>query len=223
MIKLIYNLFYKELNNLVYEHNVIHRNWKDKTEVRYIDTNGIKYYQYPDFMELPVSRYEYLQGLLSVFEMGFNSKDYDLFINEFIKTVEDIVNQHTEKGKIKEITRILYLVKELETRSKIRLEPKALIELLAVVLIREDENPEIVDSKIQDMKIKQFTIDKLEHKRSFFLQAGLSTFIPALNISDSDYLTLLKHSENQINRSNEVLGTLMKQFQAELKISENQE
>jgi len=210
MIKIIYRLFEKQFNKLVYEDNVIHGNWKDKCKMYYVDTNGYKYYLYNDFMDMPVSRNEYLQGLLTVFEMGFNSKDYKLFIAEFKSTVEKIVNEHKESGKIKEITRIMYLVNELESRAEIRLEPKVMIEMLSCVLIREDENAEIVDHKIQDMKVDQFLKEKKENQRDFFRLAGLNTYVPALELTEKDYQQYLNQSVKELEQSNKILDMLMK-------------
>ena len=176
--KLLYYLFKSKLNKLVFEENVIHANWKDKCKVHYIDSNGLKYYQYENPFDLPSERYEYLTGLLSVHEMGFNTKDYSLFLEAFKKEINEVVNNTDHRGK--GLAKIMVLVNELDNRSQMRMESTTLLEMMAVSIIREDENPEVIDHKILDIKVQQFKKDKKQYSSGFFLQGGLNTHIPSL-------------------------------------------
>ena len=214
MIKLIYKLFKRKLNKLVFEENIIHANWKDKCKVYYIDGNGLSYYQYINPLDLPTERYEYLIGLVSVYEMGFNTKDYKSFLESFEKEINETVNNPDHRGK--GLAKIMTLVHELSTRSEIRLEPTTLLEMMAVVLIREDENPELIDHKVLDSKVEQFKKDKKHYSAGFFLQAGLNTYVPSLVQLQENWMTYMNQSMQEVKMSNEILDTLFKKSQTEL-------
>ena len=215
MIKLIYKLFKRKLNKLVFEENIIHANWKDKCKVYYIDGNGLSYYQYINPLDLPTERYEYLIGLVSVYEMGFNTKDYKSFLESFEKEINETVNNPDHRGK--GLAKIMTLVHELSTRSEIRLEPDTLLEMMGTTLIREDENPEIIDHKILDLKVAQFKKDKKHYAAGFFLQAGLNTYVPSLVQLQEDWTKYMNQSMQEVKMSNEILDTLLNKLPNELK------
>jgi len=208
MIKLIYKLFKSQLNKLVFETEVIHANWKDKCKVYYIDGNGLKYYQYIDSMQLPAERYEYLIGLVAVHEMGFNTKDYKSFLDSFKKEINETVNNSDHRGK--GLAKIMTLVNELDRRSEIRVEVRTLLEMMAIILIREDENPEIIDHKIQDTKVDQFKKDKKEYAIGFFLQAKLDMYFPSLAELQDNWMKYMTESLQEVKMSNEILDTVLK-------------
>jgi len=99
MIKLIYKLFKPQFKKLVFEENVIYANWKDKCKVYYVDGYGRSYYIYENPLDIPVCRYEYLMGLVSVYEMGFNTKDYEAFLESFKKEINQTVNDVDYRAK----------------------------------------------------------------------------------------------------------------------------
>jgi len=213
MIKIIYKLFKKRLNNLVFEKNIIHANWKDKCTVYYVDLDGLKYYLFTDPMDIPLTRFEYLQGLISLYEMGFNTFEYKLFLEGFKTEINKTVNDQNYRGS--GLAKIMQLVNELQNRADIKIEIKTLLEMMAVILIREDENPEFIDHKILDLKVLSFERDKKEREISFFLQAGLNTFIPSLTSLETNWKLYLIEAANQKKMSKEILSLFLPQFKTE--------
>jgi len=213
MIKIIYKLFAKQLNALVFEKNIIHANWKDKCTVYYVDLDGLKYYLFTDPMDIPLTRFEYLQGLISLYEMGFNTSEYKLFLEGFKTEINKTVNDQNYRGS--GLAKIMQLVNELQNRADIKIEIKTLLEMMAVILIREDENPEFIDHKILDLKVLSFERDKKEREISFFLQAGLNTFIPSLTSLETNWKLYLIEAMNQKKMSKEILSLFLPQFKIE--------
>jgi len=211
MIKLIYKLFKHSLNKLVFEENIIHANWKDKCKVCYIDGNGLKHYQYIDALQIPECRYEYLTSLAVVYDMGFNTKDYPKFLDSFEKEINETVNNTDHRGR--GLAMILQYVKELRSRSEIRIEPDLLLQMMAVLLIREDENPELIDDKILDLKVEQFKKDKKHYASGFFLQAGLQTYIPSLVELHQNWPEYMTQSLEKIKMSKDIYDTVLTKSQ----------
>jgi hypothetical protein len=221
MIKLIYKIFKKQLNKLVFETDQLHYDWRDKCEMAYIDVDGLKYYRFKDSLDIPVQRAEYLQGLLILFEQGFNTKEYKLFIDGFEHEINETVNNEKYRGK--GLAKIMQLVRELRSRSEIRLEPDLMLEMMAVILIEENENPNIIDHKVIDVKVKKFKADNKERSASFFIQGGLVSFIPFLPLIEKDWMKYMATTMQELKMSQEVLGTLMTGYKSKLELVMNNE
>ena len=225
MIKLIYRIFKKKLNKLVFDSEVLHGDWRDKCEVYYVDNEGMKYYRYRNQYDMPVMRYEYLQGLVVLFEIGFNSKDYKLFLDAFDKEIENVANEYTAKKgmHITQLAKISTIINELKARSEIRLEPTLLLEMMACVLVREDEKPEIVDHKIQDIKVQTFKTANKDRQSAFFLKAGLNAYLPYLELLEKDWMKYMAESTTELKMRTEILNTLMPQYKPESEPQQSKE
>jgi hypothetical protein len=221
MIKLIYRIFKKQLNKLVFETNQLNYDWRDKCDMVYVDIDGLKYYRFRDVMDTPIQRYEYLQGLLILFEQGFGRKEYALFLESFEKEVNETVNNEKYRGK--GLAVIMQLVHELRSRYEIRLDPELLLEMMAVILIEENENPNIIDHKAIDVKVRKFKAANEERAASFFIQGGLNMYIPFLDLLKKDWKKYLADSTNRLKMSREILDTLIPEYQSKLKAIQNNE
>ena len=117
----------------------------------------------------------------------------------------------------------MVLVHELRSRSEIRLEPDILLQMMAVLLIREDENPNVIDHKLIDLKVNKFKAANEERAASFFIENGLGEFIPFLKQLDKDWMNYLKESMMKIKLSNEILATLLPEYAQRLKSIQSKE
>ena len=63
MIKFIYKLFPKQFNRIVYENDIIHKDWRDLCEVDFVDDEGRKYYRYKQDYKMPIQRAQYVDSL----------------------------------------------------------------------------------------------------------------------------------------------------------------
>jgi hypothetical protein len=187
MIKLLYKLFPKQLNSIVFENTTIHGNWKDKCYVHYIDTLGNKYYTPKNlFEDLWVKRREYLENLLALNEAGFSREDKKLWITNSNNLIDGIVNDVEKKGKIdlktffQELARLRTMNEMLEARFEVILEPDTLLSMMACILVREDEDPAIISDPIVDKHVEQFKKDDKLRDSAFFLTSGLDLFMPYL-------------------------------------------
>lgn len=208
--KVIYKIWKRKLNRLVFEKDMIYGNFFDKCDMYYIDSNGMKYYHPKNLFDLPLKRNQYLQGLLKKLEMGFNTKDYQTFLEEFEKAIEGIINAHKEEGKITNIVKIMNYVNELKERSNIQLEPTLLLEMMSVILIREDENVEEIDHKVLDLKVKQFEKDDKLRDSAFFFNSGLALLINTSGNLLENWEEFIDLKVQEMKMRNKVLNTLMK-------------
>jgi len=209
MIKYIYKLFKRKLNSFVFENEVIHGNFFDKCEVYYIDRNGAKYYKPINLFDLPHQRNQYLQGLLKKLEMGFNTKDYNLFIDEFKKNHELIITGD-DKVKGKALAKIGSYINELDARQQIQIEPTLLLEFMAVILIREDENIEEIDHKVIDLKVEQFQKDDKLRDSIFFFNSGLTSLISFSENLEANWSEFIESQIQEATMMTKIFDTVMK-------------
>jgi hypothetical protein len=111
----------------------------------------------------------------------------------------------------------------LRSRYEIRLDPELLLEMMAVILIEENENPNIIDHKAIDVKVRKFKAANEERAASFFIQGGLNMYIPFLDLLKKDWKKYLADSTNRLKMSREILDTLIPEYQSKLKAIQNNE
>lgn len=188
MIRLIYKLFAKRFNALVFEDQKIYKDWRDECQVHYIDTDGNRYWTPKNiFNNLTVKRREYLENLIALNDAGFSRQDKDEWIKNTQGIISGIIKDVEKRGNIsleylfEELARLKSMVKLMDERFKVIIEPDVLLSMMAVILIRDDEDPAVISDKIVDLKVEQFKKDDKLRNAPFFLNSGLDQFMPFLN------------------------------------------
>lgn len=213
--KLIYRLFPKQLNSLVFEETKIHGDWKDKCYIHYIDSNGEKYLTPKNlFEDLWIKRREYLENLLALNEAGFSRVDKQVWIDNRNSVMDGIVNDIEAQGKItlktllKELGRLKASDELLMERFEVIIEPDVLLSMMACILVREDENPAFISDAIVDKHVEQFKKDDKLRDSAFFLTSGLDLYLPYLKDLEGNWqqyiqtsiktLKIIKQTEKKI-------------------------
>lgn len=170
--------------------------WAAPCRLVYTDTLGRRYYQYQDEMDMTIFRRGELEKCQMELRFG---TDYASVIDG----IKDSLNRSNKKtGRMEaDIVTAGYLTQELIDRKDLLLIPDILFRICANTLIREDENPHIVDQEILDQKLETF---KSEIQRgglhAFFLETGLLKSAGISNISQSDFSRLMTDSEQRLKQ-----------------------
>jgi hypothetical protein len=190
MIKLLFRLFRRRFLQLAfYNQAKPASDFFAKTELAFWDSNGKRYYRFLNDTDIPILRMGKLQRILLEYNLRMDTKDLNTFLDAMQEALDKIVNE-SQKGKLKNLAWIGHLVEEMRRRKEFIIEPDLLMELAAILYIREDENPAVIDDSLQMEKIEQFKKDVSGGPGSglydFFLMAGLPAYIPYLNtLSDN--------------------------------------
>jgi len=170
--------------------------WAALCKQVYIDKQGRRYYQYQDEGDMTLIR----RGEIEKCQMELRyGSDY----SDVIEGVRSSLNNANRKSGHMEpdIVTAGYLIQELIDRKGILVVPEILFALCSNTLIREDENPYLVDHEILEEKISTF---KQEIQRgglhAFFQANDLLKLVGMSNISLSDFNRLMTDSEQRISQ-----------------------
>lgn len=169
---------------------------------KFVDSNGLRHYQYENDFDMPTIRFTKLQEYVLELASGFTGSEIDTFLNAMESQLEDVMNQHAESGKIKGIATVIHLIKEAQLRKKVLIRQDILFGMAGCLYIREDQDPAVWDDDIERQKITQFEKDAKTGLYDFFLKAGLTTYIPYLKDMKKGFDQYLKSIEATIKAHN---------------------
>lgn len=170
--------------------------WAALCKQVYIDQAGRRYYQYQDETDMTIFRKGEIEKCQMELRYGTDYAD----VVDGIKAALNKSNRKT--GRMEpDITASGYLVQELIDRKDLLVVPEILFRLCSHTLIREDENPNIVDHEVLDQKIETF---KREIQRgglhAFFQENGLLKSLGMSNISPHEFSRLMTDSEQRVKQ-----------------------
>jgi hypothetical protein len=175
--------FYKYFKDVVLDIQYKEQSKKvgfEKLKKMFQDSNGKIYYRYLNDLDLPITRKGELERVIKEVEMGLSSSELDMLLT----AMEEAING----GNKPNIAQIGHLIIEIRNRKKMLIHPELLFEAVALMYIREDEDPAEVDKEITKAKISQFKKDSKEGLRDFFYTSGLTTYIPFLEKSEEEWM-----------------------------------
>lgn len=153
----------------------------------FIDSNGKTYYACENDLLLPIQRSKEIQRKVQLIRAGLTEDNLSLML--------DAMEKALNSGKKADQAQIGFLIIETRRRMGVWIDPDLLFDTVALMYIREDEQPESIDLSIHKEKIAQFKKDSLGGLRDFFYMAGLQEFIPCLGISESEWNEYFRISE----------------------------
>lgn len=191
MIKLIYKLFPKQFNRIVYENDIIHKDWRDLCEVDFVDDEGRKYYKYKQDYKMPIQRAQYVDSLKVNYLLTWSQAEQSEFDSKLTKWIKTIEKKPNFQSWYKEMAEISTLIEEKQKRQGQIIQTDILIELVACLLIREDEDPFEVNSQILAQKVETF---KKKINFQFLKQRHILEVIGLSQITEQQYEQLWDYS-----------------------------
>lgn len=168
-------------------------------EYAFVDDIDRKYYRYTSEMAMPLKRVSQMKVFLMWLSSGLSGEQLDELMTECEKQLEARV-----EGS-KNIAVIGAIIQDIKRR-KDRVVPIDLFcQILAIQFIREDENPLIYDSRIQQEKA-EYIQKAADNEDAFFLQLPeLKELGKLWNWKTTDWLTLLEYMKIEKLRVRETI------------------
>jgi hypothetical protein len=176
----------------------------EKLAFVFTDSNGKDYYRYTNDLEIPILRKGELERVLLEVESGLSGNE----LGRIIDAIDAAINEKDKKGMMSpNIGKIGFLIQEIRNRKEILIHPELLFEAVAILYIREDEDPAIVDREILKEKIEQLKKDSVEGLYDFFYTSGLSTYIPFLEKSPEEWMEYYEAGKAKLEGMKKFLST----------------
>jgi len=207
LLKILWRLYKPYFKQLEYLEQTKSKGF-EKLEKVFIDSNGKQYYKYIDPFDIPMQRYEQVQILLMELDARV-SKDE---MNQFLEAMGLALNE-SDKNLRKTIG---FLIGEMERRKELLFHPDIMMKLLACMVIREDQDSTLWDEEIEKEKIIQFKQDSKQGEglHDFFMQAGLSLYIPSLPKLKDGWGKYLEKNQLIIKKLNETMTDIITELKS---------
>jgi uncharacterized membrane protein len=195
ILKLLYRWYPESFHKLVFQSQSKPDSF-DKLEFVFVDSNGKRYYRFMSDMEAPIPRYKAFEMKFKEFSAGVSRDTLTLIIDTM-----DAALKETDKktGNMKpNIAMIGHLITELRNRKDNLIDPEIMMEMVAYLYVREDENPALIDEDIHAQKVKQFFKDSQSGLYDFFVKAGLNRYMPFLEQSGADWETIFSSMKAKV-------------------------
>lgn len=177
--------------------------WASRCTSVYTDHAGRVYYKYNDELDMCVIRKGEIDKCLMELSYG---RDYlDVF-----KGIKDMLGETDKRGNIKpNLSSVGYLAEEVLVRDKYLIIPDILMKVCANTLVREDENPLIVDAEILDQKIATFKAEiQRGGLRDFFYSAGTLKLLELSSMSTTEFNSHMLASEVMQERHEQIRASI---------------
>ena len=190
--------FKKALTDYVYQHQS--KSYKEYLEFAFADSNGKKYYRFNALENMPLTLLEQL----TILQMKVESRIKGTDLDEWIKASKKVISDKSPSA----ISDLGYMLGALEERRKLLFDPVLMMEIAALLYIREDENPALYSKDLHREKFIQFEKDKAGGLYDFFQSAGLSKYMPSISFTPLEWEVFLRNQLNQIKNFKETIGKI---------------
>lgn len=172
-----------------------------KLSLTFKDSKGKEYYGFNDPMDFPIARLEQLYTHVDELKACMPGDDHDLFHD----AREEALNREVD-GELKpDIAMMGYLQIEEKKRRKYLLHPEIILDLLACIAIRSDEDLAVFDMEIHNQKKEQLREDSKGHLFFFVKKAGLNQYLPFLKVSETELKEYLNVSVSRLSAQRQQL------------------
>ena len=139
------------------------KNWKAGCEFM-VDIEGHKYYKFRDSGDVPLVRYKEIQAVLIQLDNRLTSDELTSILQIARESVVAAIEGQSRKDRGKGLQQCLWAIQEAESRHKeLGLHTDLIVELAALNLIRDDENPFEINETIQAEKLRLFKREFVNH------------------------------------------------------------
>lgn len=202
MNKLLYKLFKKQFLKIYASEQCKKPEFKD-LEQSFVDSEGNQYYHYPDSVALPISRLSKLMEYMMWINKGISPEEHDKMLDVMDKAMVEGLRDGKNAAKIG------FIIQEMRERRGKVIPPELLCNYIAVVNVREDEDPTVFNNVIHLQKVEAIKNEIEKGNGYFFFQSPeLKRLLNSLNTTEEELLLLLKNSKIKAEAVNQLLDSL---------------
>lgn len=152
------------------------KNWKANCNY-IISFGGHDYFGYKSSDLIPIERHSLITDQLIMMAKKLTREEQEMLIDGLFESANKMMNSYNEKKKVEHIKEVHFCAMELKGRNDdLMFHPDIILEIIALSIIRDDENPAIFDEVIHKQKMDTFK--KEGGEIPFYLQVGLGEYLP---------------------------------------------
>lgn len=190
------------------------KNWKSGCEFM-VEMDGHKYYRFRDSGDVPLVRYKEIQAVLIQLDNRLTSDELLNILSIARESVVAAIEGQSRKDRGKGLQQCLWAIQEAESRHKeLGLHTDLIVELAALNLIRDDENPFEINEGIQAEKLRLFKREFVNH--DFFLSAGMNEFLPNAGQLAAVWQQLWQTSDQHQQKKKEIFQSILGEIRSSI-------
>jgi len=154
------------------------------------------YYKFQDDKQLPVIRMIEIDALMELRSMGISGAELD----KIVESMEGAITKGIQNPKSwSEISFLIHCIKE---RRSMILHRDIMLNMAAMLIVRDDEDVTIVDKVIHNEKLEVFEkkAEGGEAAYDFFTSAALKRLLLLESISKDEFNQLWAHNQQEIRK-----------------------
>lgn len=149
-----------------------------------------------------MERFSQSLALLERLSCGMSGKEMDRILNEMEKAIAAGLSNPKNAGLV---STYVHIIRE---RQDTVIHRDLLLNIAATWIVRDDENPAIINADIHEAKLKTFEAMCGEASHDFFTLADIEPLMPLLTMSPQEFQTLWEYNKVQIQSLNQALTLL---------------
>lgn len=208
--KIIYKWLATDIKQLQTELGKVE--WKEKCDFAFA-MGGHNYYKFKSSSDIPLVRLEQIQVNVILLENRLTKNELRLLLSIAESSLNKCIEVAKMENKIQNLTHAMWAIEEIKGRADVLMfHPEILCDLAAYTLIREDENPFVINEEIHKSKVGMF--NKEGGDNPFFVEAGLGVYLP----NSKELIAGLKQSwelhTEQVKRSNKTYESIRSEIES---------
>lgn len=136
----------------------------------FVDSDGMRYYEWQTLSDIPQCRHLELSQMIGYSDARISPESLNVLCDEVDKRLHSIIAEKSEDKRRKSFAQSFALINEIRDRSSFSVPKDIMIRIAAIIICREDEDPEKFNLDIQNEKAAQFK-KELNNGNAFFLKS----------------------------------------------------
>jgi len=166
------------------------------------EKDGHKFYRFPKETNLPMERFSQSLALLERLSSGISGKEMDRILIEMEKAIAAGLSNPKNAGLV---STYVHIIRE---RQDTVIHRDILLNIAATWIVRDDENPAVMNPDIHEAKLTTFEAMCKEASHDFFTLADIEPLMPLLTMSPQEFQTLWEYNKVQLQSLNKQLELL---------------
>lgn len=146
------------------------------------------YYRFPKEVNLPLERFSMSMALLERLSSGVSGSEMELILTEMEKALGAGLSNPKNAAFV---ATYIHVIRE---RQDTVIHRDILLNIAATWIVRDDEDPAIVNSDIHNYKLELFEQLSKVGAKDFFSSLGIDPLMPLLTMSPSDFQILWEYN-----------------------------
>lgn len=180
LVKLLHRISPEKVIDYLFKSQSKPKGFEDMNFV-FFDSKGVRYYEFRAEAKMSIHRKGAIDEAIYAISRGLSGPELDKLVTEIESTCEVLMESPNPKVTAKQLTKIYGLSQEIKLRQSYYMPMDSYWDLVALLYIREDEDPRAYIFKTHEEKVKQLKKDANTGLYDHFFLQKLKGYIPFLN------------------------------------------